>query len=48
MRRHQHASLTWNKIPGVHTLKELHLPPEALLVREELADHRSVAAPALG
>ena len=40
--------LTWHKVASVHTLKELHFPPEALLVGEELADNRRVAAPALG
>lgn len=42
------AALTWHKVASMHTLKELHFPPEALLVREELADHRGVAAPTLG
>lgn len=48
MRCHKPVGLTWYKIASVHTLKELHLPPVALLVREELADHWGVAASALG
>ena len=42
------GGVTWHKVPGVHTLKELHLAPVAVLVREELADDWCVAAPALG
>ena len=43
-----YGGVTWHKVPSVDTLKELHLSPVAVLVREELADDWRVAAPALG
>lgn len=40
--------LTWHKVTGVHTLIELHLSPEAVLVSKKLADHWGVVAAPLG